>query len=42
MMSSDFDDWHKRVLSEIIQGYYSRAYDAISDIVGKPKFDPEF
>ena len=36
--SSDFDEWHKGVLSKIINGYYASAYDDISDIIGKPKF----
>ena len=35
--SSDFDEWHKRVLSKIICGYYASAYDDISDIIGKPR-----
>ena len=35
--SSDFDEWHKIVLSKIICGYYASAYDYISDIIGKPR-----
>ena len=35
--ASDFDDWHKLVLSEIIKGHYSYAYNDISDKIGKPK-----
>ena len=36
---SDFDDWHKRVLNEIINGNYVPAYNTISDLIGKPKYD---
>ena len=35
---SDFDDWHELVLSAIINGEYSKAYNAISDMIGKPEF----
>ena len=34
---SDFDDWHKHVLSAIIDGEYSNAYNAISAMIGKPE-----
>ena len=33
--SSDFDDWHKRVLTKIVKGFYYDAYDEISDKLGK-------
>lgn len=36
--SSDFDEWHKLVLSKIIRGYYASAYDDIADIIGKPRY----
>lgn len=36
--SSDFDEWHKLVLSKIIRGYYASAYDDISDLIGKPRY----
>ena len=36
--ASDFDDWHKLVLSKIIRGYYASAYDDIADILGKPRY----
>lgn len=36
--SSDFDEWHKLVLSKIIRGYYASAYDEIADIIGKPRY----
>ena len=32
--ASDFDDWHKTVLSEIITGNYRTAYDDISNQLG--------
>lgn len=36
--SSDFDDWHKLVLDKIVEGYYVDAYNAISDIIVKPRY----
>ena len=36
--SSDFDDWHKLVLDKIVEGYYVDAYNAISDIIAKPRY----
>ena len=36
--SSDFEEWHKLVLSKIIRGYYASAYDEIADIIGKPRY----
>ena len=36
--SSDFDEWHKLVLSKIIRGYYASAYDDISDLIGEPRY----
>ena len=38
---SDFDDWHKRVLIKIINGYYVGAYNAISDIIGQTRYVPD-
>ena len=35
--SSDFDEWHKLILSQIINGYYVGAYDNISYIICKQK-----
>ena len=37
---SDFDEWHKRVLIKIINGYYVDAYNEISDLIGKPRYTP--
>ena len=34
--ASDFDDWHKSVLSKIITGDYCTAYDNISSQLGEP------
>ena len=42
---SDFDDWHKGVLTAIIEGHYVDAYNDISDLIGKPRhitIVPEF
>lgn len=36
--SSDFDDWHKSVLTEIVNGYYVNAYNDISDLIGQPRY----
>ena len=36
--SSDFDNWHKLVLDKIVEGYYVDAYNAISDIIVKPRY----
>ena len=35
--SSDFDEWHKLILSQIINGYYVGAYENISYIICKQK-----